>query len=70
MKGWRPATETNAFEVFEVPRSADFWFHGSDGEQARVSDDGNGIAVECSPEDRPAVIEALSELLNLMKEAR
>lgn len=69
--GWRPATENYGFELFEVPRSADFYFYGSYGEQASVrADAGDGIAVECSPEDRGAVIEALSELLNLMKEAK
>lgn len=69
--GWRPASEAYAFEQFEVPCSADFRFYGSYGEQAQVyTDVEDGIAVECSPEDRAAVIEALSELLNLMKEAK
>lgn len=68
--GWRPATKTNAMELFEVRREANFYFYGSFGEQAKVRDDAeDGIAVECLPEDRAAVIAALSELLDLMKKA-
>lgn len=69
--GWRPATETCVMELFETSRSAQFTFYGSMGEQADVyADEEDGIAVECSPADRAAVIEALSELLDLMKGAR
>lgn len=70
MADWRPATATNAMELFEVRREADFYFYGSYGETARVfAGAEDGIAVECSPKDRAAVIEALSELLELMKGA-
>lgn len=42
---WQPATETCATELFEVRLEADFWFHGSFGEQAHVSDGAeDGIA--------------------------
>lgn len=69
--GWRPASEANCLELFEVPCSSDFRFYGSYGEQAQIyPNTADGIAVECAPEDRAAVIEALSELLNLMKEAK
>jgi hypothetical protein len=58
-------------ELFEVPCRVDLWFHGSYGDQASVreGDERAGIAFEFNPDDRAAVIEALSELLNLMKEA-
>lgn len=70
MADWHPATATNVMELFEVRREADFYFYGSFGDQARVyADAEDGIAVECYPEDRAAVIEALSELLELMKGA-
>jgi hypothetical protein len=69
-----PATKFCALEVFEISCSSDggsWWFHAPYGEQCRVSTsaENESIAVECAPDDRARVIEALSTLLDLMRGA-
>lgn len=68
---WCPRSEHNAMELFEVPCRVDLWFHGSYGDQASVREDDEqaAIAFEFNPDERERVIDALSELLSLMKES-
>lgn len=69
---WRPASKENALEFFEVPCRVDLWFYGSFGAQASVRDDDEdaAIAFELNPNNRERVIEALSNLLELMRSAK